>query len=296
MNLNELKARFDRDGFVHLENAIDSAELAELRNETGRMIEAGWRGKEPSRHYFHTPDPHTGEDELHRVQFIFSKAEQQPNPFLALLGHPRLLDIVAKIHEGFHSCICGEALVFKSPRNGREVPVHCDGAEGRPDLPPREVFFNIDVYLDHSTPENGCLLAVPGSHLRPANELIRREGFKTPGLIPVPAKAGDVIIHNTRVIHGSHASRSASLRRTIYYEFRTLEWISTPGHAEYMGLSGRDMTAWIKARAQLLQHAIELRKTCAYGAGEAETTFRIPERWIANGELDLSPTFGGCYF
>ncbi len=296
MYLNEMQACFDRDGFVHLKGAIGADELAELRNETGRMIEEGWRGKEPKQHYFHTADPGSGEDVFHRIQFLFPKAQRSPNPFLALLGHPRLLDAVAQLHRGFHSCISGEALVFKTPRNGLAVPVHCDGAEWQPGITPREIFFNVDVYLDDATPENGCLLAVPGSHLRPARELLRK-GFDIPSLIPVPTKAGDVVIHNTRVIHGSHASRSASLRRTIYYEFRTVEWMSSPEHAALMGMPGRDMRPWIKARMSLLKHAIALRKSCPYGAGEPPTAFQIPEDWLTNaGELNLAPTFGGSHF
>lgn len=296
MERNALKETFDRDGYVLLKEVIGPEELAELRNETGRMIEEGWRGKEPAQHYFHAPNPSSGEDVFHRVQFIFSKAQRQPNPFLALLGHPRLLDVVARLHAGFHSGISGEALVFKTPRNGREVPLHCDGAEWHPQLTPREIFFNVDVYLDDATPENGCLLAVPGSHLRPARERIQ-QGFALPGLIPVPAQAGDVIVHSTRVIHGSHASRSASLRRTIYYEFRTLEWMASPEHAQLMGKAERELTPWIRARARLLQHAIALRRTCSHAAGEVETAFRIPEAWLEQtGELELSPSFGGSYF
>ena len=106
-----------------------------------------------------------------------------------------------------------------------------------------------------------------------------------------------LIVHNTRVIHGSHASRSATLRRTIYYEFRTLEWMASPEHAQFMRMPGRDLSAWIKARARLLQHAIDLRRSCAYAAGEAESALRIPEAWLEpQGEFELSPSFGGSYF
>jgi hypothetical protein len=207
---------------------------------------------------------------------------------------------VAQLHRGNSFGLSGEALVFKSPRNGRAVPVHCDGAEWRPGLPPREVFFNADVYLDDSTLENGCLWAAPGSHLRPATALIREKGFDFPGLVPVPAKAGDVIFHNTRLVHGSYASRSPALRRTLYYEFRTLEWMSSPEHARAMGLEGRDLSGWIEARARLIRHAIELRKECAFAQGERGFTYDVPEpvatACAQPGALDLSPTFGGAYF
>jgi len=44
-----------------------------------------------------------------------------------------------------------------------------------------------------------------------------------PGLIPVPARAGDVLLHNTRLVHGSQRSRGGALRRTLYYEFQSME-------------------------------------------------------------------------
>jgi phytanoyl-CoA hydroxylase len=296
MDLNTVKADFERDGYVKLGNILNPAELSELRNETGRIVEEGWEGKQPAHHYFHAPDA-CGGDVFHRVQFIFPKALRRPNPFLALLGHPRLLDVVAKLHEGFHSGLSGEALVFKTPRNGRAVPLHTDGAEWNANVTAREIFFNVDVYLDDSTPENGCLLAVPGSHRRPSREMIC-QGFDLPGLVEVPAAAGDVIVHNTRVIHGSRTSRSPSLRRTIYYEFRTLEWMASAEHAQLVGKTQEQLRGWIEARARLLQHAIALRKSCAYAADEPKTSFRIPDHCIATAddELDLAPNFGGSYF
>ncbi len=300
MDLNAVKTTFDRDGFVTLPKVLSAEELGALKDESGYLIERGWRTDHPPQHYFHDRDAHTGEEVFHRAQFIFPKALRQPNPYLALLAHPQLLAAVEALHAGFHFFLSGEALVFKTPRNGRAVNVHCDGAEWRPDLPPREVFFNVDIYLDDSTPENGCLLAAPGSHLRPASALIREKGFDFPGLAPVPVRAGDAIIHNTRVVHGSHASRSPSLRRTIYYEFRTLEWGGTPEHARAMGLEGKDTTPWLRARTRLLQHAIALRRSCAYAERETPFTYRVPKEFQFDGDpgapVDLAPNWGGRYF
>jgi len=300
MNLFEIESRFNRDGFVKLDAVLSSDELDLLRSETAQLIDAGWQGKEPPQHYFHAADSKTGEEVFHRVQFLFPKSGRQPNPYLALLGHPKLLAVAAKLFEGFHFGLSGEALVFKTPRNGRPVPLHCDGMEWSPDLKPHEIFFNIGVYLDDSTPENGCLLAAPGSHLHPASELIRQKGFEFPGLQEIPAKAGDVIIHNTRLVHGSHASRSPALRRTLYYEFRTLEWMVSPEHALAMGVDPHALKLWIEARARLLQHAIGVRKACTFAHTEPHFNYVVPE-WLERstspvGALNLAPSFGGAYF
>lgn len=299
MDLRACKEAYDRDGFVKIPGLIAPAELEVLRAETGRIVEEGWQGKFPAHHYFHHSDAATGEEIFHRVQFVFAKSALRPNPFLALLGHPGLLRIAAALFGGEPFGLSGEALVFKLPRNGKAVPVHTDGAEGRTDLPAHESYFNADVYLDDSTPENGCLLAAPGSHRRNAREEIARLGFEYPGLTPVTARAGDVIFHNTRVVHGSHASRSLALRRTLYYEFRSLRWMESPEHAGHMGRPGEDFSWWIAARARLLEAGQRERRGCAYAAGEAAFAYELPERWRARmpaGELDLAPSFGGSYF
>lgn len=300
MNLNDVKTSFDRDGFVKLPQLLNQAELRALRNETGHLIEAGWKEKSPPHHYFHGPGP-DGEDIFHRVQFLFGKAQSKPNPYLALLGHPLLLALAHTLLNRQCFVLSGEALVFKTPRNGREVPIHCDGADGRPDLPERESYFNIDVYLDDSTQENGCLLAAPGSHRFSTWKTIQETGFNFPGLVPVEMQAGDVLIHNTRLVHGSHASRTATLRRTIYYEFRRLDWVLSPEHAQYMNMPGQDLSDWARRRVRLIQRGIAERTSCDFARGEIPFSLPVPPQWphalpAADETVDLTPSFGGAYF
>jgi len=77
-----------------------------------------------------------------------------------LLAHPLVLQVVQRLLGDDFICEA-EAFVFKVPGNGKEVPVHCDGDPSQPDV--MEMVFNVDYYLDDATPENGCLLAAPGS-------------------------------------------------------------------------------------------------------------------------------------
>jgi hypothetical protein len=143
-------------------------------------------------------------------------------------------------------------------------------------------------------------LAAPGSHKQPSRQLIKETGFDFPGLIPVPAKAGDVLIHNTRVVHGSHKSKSPSLRRTIYYEFCSMEFATSDvWKKEILGLPECDNLSWASDRAKLIKHAIEYRKTCSYA--KDETPFDLKTAASMNIELkqgeevDLAPGFGGSY-
>jgi ectoine hydroxylase-related dioxygenase (phytanoyl-CoA dioxygenase family) len=99
---------------------------------------------------------------------------------------------------------CYEALVFKLPGNGSSVPWHGDGDPEEGD----ERIFNIDIYPDRSTVDNSCVWVVPGSHMwapNEANKMVARgkEQFDLPGAVPAEVKPGDVLLHHTRVLHGS---------------------------------------------------------------------------------------------
>ncbi|MEM7132253.1 MAG: phytanoyl-CoA dioxygenase family protein [Chloroflexota bacterium] len=269
MNIESIATKFDQHGYVLLPQVISKAELAGLQADTAHMIDTGYEGQEPASDYFYDPLPDTGEIVFHRVQYIFPKAPN--NSFVKLLGHPIILEVVQ--HLLGDDFICGaEAFVFKTPGNGKEVPVHCDCDASDPELAP--LIFNVDYYLDDATVENGCLLAAPGSHklnLSPAE--VAKQGFDFPGLVEVPVQAGDVLIHNTRVVHGSKRNTGNSLRRTLYYEFQGLNAALTQGGIR-PGSPLND--TWIQERIRLVMHAIDLRKETSYGQDEEPFAYQPP--------------------
>ncbi|MEO1248251.1 MAG: phytanoyl-CoA dioxygenase family protein [Pseudomonadota bacterium] len=91
------------------------------------------------------------------------------------------------------------------------------------------------IYLSDTSPENGCLRVIPGSHRRhhplhdaPAahgEALSRVEDPNHPlygriqGEIDVPVKAGDVVFGDARILHAAHANRSDAERSllTLWY-------------------------------------------------------------------------------
>jgi ectoine hydroxylase-related dioxygenase (phytanoyl-CoA dioxygenase family) len=302
LDLSKIKESFDRDGFVKLEQVLKPGELKALQEETAGLIHKGWEGQTPANQYFHKPDPITGEEVFYRVQFLFPKAALSPNPYVALLGHPVILQVVGKLLEGYDFMLSGEALVFKAPHNGTEVAVHTDGAKPGLDTLPGHTYFNVDVYLDDATPENGCLLASPGSHkLDYTMQQVKDMGFDFPGLVPVPMKAGDVLFHNTRLVHGSHRSESPALRRTIYYEFVTTKFVDEFFKVRgFNGIAGRylDFNAWVEDRARLIQYGIDLRKSCSYATDETSYSYKAPEGASLQydpQQIELAPRFGGSH-
>jgi len=285
MNVQEKARLFHRDGFVKLPGLISPEELRVLQEDTQRIVDGPYEDVDDEIDYFAGCDPETGETVFHRVQYIFPKSTKNPNAFLALLGHPRVLALVQALL-GDQLLCDGEALVFKKQGNGKAVPVHADCNPGDPRMADEHLTFNVDFYLDDSTMENGCLLAAPGSHTRrePIEE-IAKKGFDYPGLEPVPMKAGDVLFHNVRVVHGSHKSRSDKLRRTIYYEFQALPWIRKEGVRPDHPVTEE----WTSDRIRLMLHAVEERKKCAYADDETPFEYHVPKGFRIDPPSQGSP-------
>ena len=101
------------------------------------------------------------------------------------------------------------------------------------------------IYLVDTSPENGCLRVIPGSHrkegkvwdvLRGNNHLsedaksdLGSEIFSAPG-VDVPMKAGDLLLGASRLLHGTHKNASDHRRTciTLWYLLRTTHMSSNP--------------------------------------------------------------------
>lgn len=289
--VDEIAEAFDRDGFVHLPGVISPQELEVLRADSREVVEGGWQSHENESDYFHDVLPDTGEDVFHRVQYVFPKARR--GSFLTLLGHPFILQTVQRLLGDDFLC-AAEALVFKMAGNGREVSIHadCDPHDSR--LSP--LIFNVDYYLDDSSLENGCLWVEPGTH-KTAPELPRERVFRGldfSDMIPVPVKAGDVLLHNVRLIHGSPRSSGGALRRTLYYEFQSIAAMKKqngprPEHPL--------RNAFIEERIRLLMRAIDQRRHAPFAQDETPFDYASPAgydvAWPSHDEpVNLRPALG----
>ncbi|MFT4941516.1 MAG: hypothetical protein ACI88A_004586 [Paraglaciecola sp.] len=88
-------------------------------------------------------------------------------------------------------------------------------------------YFNIGIYLDDANPNDGCLQYVPNTQheLQDIAGLAKNHGWAIPGAVEQPAKAGDILIQDMMILHGSPPKRSPGTRRTIYVELRTVEGV-----------------------------------------------------------------------
>lgn len=123
-----------------------------------------------------------------------------------------------------------DMLIDKPSFNSAKTPWHQDRAYWI-DMPDTRA-LSCWVALDDTSVDNGCMWYVPGSHLK---QLRRHAQLGHNGpleckateseAIPVPLKAGDMVIHEGGTIHYSRANNTAGRRRAVILNYRPIAMI-----------------------------------------------------------------------
>lgn len=151
-----------------------------------------------------------------------------------LVGHPDflgyaldedILDLVESVI-GPDIILWGSQLIAKPPRQGFEVPWHQDGQY----WPIRPLATcSVTIAITDSTPENGCLRIIPGSHearrIAPhrvsdrsdlaLNQVLDAGVFDETQAREIVLEAGQISLHDVFIMHQSNPSPSDH-RRIIY--------------------------------------------------------------------------------
>ncbi len=102
---------------------------------------------------------------------------------------------------------------FSARSSVGRLPLHIDSFI--PFQGPYPVAMQVMIYLEDSTPENGCSVVVPGSHQEA--EYCTQDDFES--AVPVPANKGDVIIWDSRLWHGALENSSERSRWSLIATF-----------------------------------------------------------------------------
>ena len=214
---------FWRNGVLVAEAAVDSRQLAGLREVLTGWVEESRAHDAPfgeptadGRARFDLAPEHTAEiPALRRV----NNPSEIDDTYMEVMRDSAMTDMVGALigpDVKHHHC----KINLKLPGTHTEVRYHQDFAY--------TPHTNDDVVtallmLDDMTPENGCLMVVPGSHRGPMYSLFDGEcftGFVAPDEEralrereePILGRAGSVCLMHTRLAHGSEPNRSTSAR------------------------------------------------------------------------------------
>lgn len=208
---------FRTQGFLVLKNAIPEHLLHELQVSLAEFNDKalavfGTSSQLPNTSYLMD----NGTPLLSRVNDLISVS---PEKVLDLLASPAMMAIARDLSGPNTIPLQCDALI-KHPHPESVVLWHQDAVHPRT-FP----YLNIGIYLDDAEENDGCLRYVKGSQHQKLDlcSLVKQFGWDIPETEEVPVKAGDILIQDMMVLHGSRKKHKPGVRRTIYVEMRSSE-------------------------------------------------------------------------
>lgn len=251
-NISDADIRqFKTSGYLLLENALPQSILQQWRaiaNELEQRALDGYEQGAISSDYCIIEDPIGS-----RLMRYNNMLELQTEASLTLLSCPAFIALSEQLC-GLGAIPLTMDVLYKQQYPHPIVNWHQDAQ-----YPRTYPYLNIGIYLDDAPAGDGCLRYVPGSQnkLADVQSLSEQYGWEIPGTIEQPAKAGDILIHDMMVLHGSQPKRQKGCRRTIYVELRCLQGIIE---------SNSQSEVWADMRKQYMALVLERAKY-------------IPESW-----------------
>ena len=203
-------ARFHDDGLVIPDYRLPDAVLARMRGEVDRLI---------------ANHPHMRPEALSGAHNPWGQSAQLigTQAFLDLCRFEEILDMVEQLI-GPDIVLWGSQLFCKPAGDGQAVPWHQDGQYWP--LDPMAT-VTVRVAFDGSTPENGCMRYIPGSHKTrklehheftdAANMALKQQipSIDESQAVDDVLEPGMISIHDVYLLHGSAENRSTR-RRSDY--------------------------------------------------------------------------------
>ena len=149
--------------------------------------------------------------------------------FLDFCKNEKILDFVSQLI-GPNFALWNSSFFAKPAIDGHATPWHQDGQYW-----PIRPLATCTVWLaiDDSTPENGCLKFIKGSHVDQRlkshnlnnnenltlNQELAKEEFDETEAVDLVLKRGQISLHDVYLVHGSEANNSPKARRAITMRF-----------------------------------------------------------------------------
>ncbi len=168
-------------------------------------------------------EPMPAESAPTEVVYLILGVLQFSDACLRLYGHPQLLAAAASLN-GANFVPFNEAMFIKKPGVGASVAWHQDGVIhwDHPEWDHAIHGFTFQVLLYGCTAAN-AVWVVPGSHRLGKCDLVSlleaNGSERLANAVPYICGAGDVVIHNRQMVHGSFANTSPDWRVSITLGF-----------------------------------------------------------------------------
>ena len=239
MLTEEQKTEFWERGFLRVPNVYSPEETEELSDEMNRLMaewaneSAGWSGDWRKVYMDKETEAKSKLVAMHDLYF-YSGA------WARAVTHPRVVavmtDLLGPDVELHHS-----TMHVKMPSTGTPFPMHQD----QPFYAHRDNrYIDALVHLDDTSHENGEIRFLEGSHKEGPLEHVLKDStgkacsphlppdqYRLENTVPVPAKAGDLVLFNLFTIHGSYLNRTDRPRRMVRVGFRHPDNVQIAGQS-----------------------------------------------------------------
>lgn len=224
--MEELRARYEKDGYLVMEGLMKPEEVELLRQETLKICR-----NETSATFFGRIEapPSSDQEALDRylcVHFPHKISE----PIKEIVAHHEPTNAVLRALIGSPNVKACQSMLFVKPPGDPGQAWHQDEYF----IPTEDHSLTANwIPLDDTDVQNGCLWVWPGSHRemklfphRPHNlphydfaQMASDHGYPESAAVPVPMKAGDVLFFHGHILHRSlenkHLPGSGRYRRVL---------------------------------------------------------------------------------
>lgn len=233
------KRFYARHGYLVVPGLLTPRELARLRSALAELLGRARRLTQSTRTFRLVK----GLDGRFHVKRICDPIARHP-AFHDLVFHRRILDVVARL-VGPNIQLQQSRLILKP----RTPHAWFDWHQDYPAFPHTNFdLLIVTVYLDDSTPDNGCLTVIPGSHrLGPLPHRFTFEGARRTELADrtvvadrsrwrkTPVPAGGIEVHHGLLLHSSEANLTDRPRGTLQLWYRAADNVQVGGSADFYG-------------------------------------------------------------
>ncbi len=250
---DEQLARFDRDGYLVVENLIDRQRVAALGDRV-REYTHGGRDAGSLRVQIE-PRVTRGEERVEHSGDGIRKIDglvEHDDLFRALGTDSSVVTVITQIL-GPDVKMFRNALLMKPPHVGSTKGMHQDAPYW-----PIEPMSECSCWfaLDDATPENGCMGVLPGAHKRGAlphmhvtdDYVVEDDRYSMDDLVLAPVMAGGGLFFHALLPHYTAPNSSDHWRRAIALSYMSAQsrYTKEGGGPEYLRIAGRNYPGCVR--------------------------------------------------